>query len=700
MRRLVVAAMAACLALVPGLSLGSVAPATVFTPGASGAGDPYFPLAGNGGYDVQHYFLRVSYDPASDVLTGLATIEAIATQDLSAFNFDFEHLNVRSITVNGVNAAWSRDRGELTIAPANGLPDGSEFVTVVAYDGVPVTLDDGSGFIHTEDGALVVGEPQVAATWFPVNDHPIDKAAITIEITVPTGLEAVSNGVLVRQRSQGGSTTWVWDAKEPMASYLAMMAIGHYDVNAYRQNGIRFWDAIDPDLFEDPQPVSGEQFAFSQLSEPSYKRLTRSIDVPAAGAQVSFWVNRKTEFAWDFVFVEAHTVGDDDWTTLPDVNGHNSQDTGASCPSWHAIHPFLTHYQDDSCAPTGTSGAWWAASGDSDGFERWVVDLSAFAGTEVEISITYASDDFVQGRGVTVDDVVVSTGEGTTSFEDDGDEFDGWTVPGAPEGSEPNPNDWIAASVADLPPNLGEVATGSLSRQAEIIRFLSGFFGPYPFTAAGGVVVDVDLGFALENQTRPIYAKVFFEDSIGGDSVVVHELAHQWVGDSLAVAAWQHIWLNEGFATYTEWLWSEHEGLGTVDEIFGFFSSIPATSPFWNVAIGDPGPHELFNFAVYGRGAMTLHVLRLTIGDEAFFELLRQWATDNEGGNVTTDEFIALAESISGAELDDLFDTWLFTARKPSSIAENPDATSLRAAPAAARNLADRHQGSSDLNLD
>ena len=691
MRRFLVAVLAGCLALVPGWSMASVDTAVVYTPGAAGAGDPYFPYAGNGGYDVQHYLLQVSYDPATDVLTGVATITAVATQDLSAFNFDFERLAVRSITVNGVNADWSRDGGELTITPASGLPNGSRFVAVVAYDGIPETLDDGSGFIHTDDGALVVGEPKVAATWFPVNDHPIDKAAFTIEITAPTGVEAISNGVL-RERSQAGSTTWVWDAKEPMAPYLAMMAIGQYEVSAYREDGIKFWDAIDPVLFFDPQPVSGDQFAFSQLGEPSYKRLSRTIDVPAEGAQLSFWMNYNTEGAWDFVFVEAHTVGNEDWTTLPDLNGHTFQDTGLSCPAWHAIHPFLGHYQDSSCVPNGTTGAWWAATGTSDGFEQWVVDLSAYAGNEVEISITYASDNFVQGDGVIVDDVVVSTGEGTTSFENDGDTFDGWTVSGAPAGSAPNPNDWIAASVADLPPNRGEVAAGSLARQAEIIRFLSGYFGAYPFTAAGGVVVSADLGFALETQTRPIYADVFFEDPFSGDAVVVHELAHQWVGDSLALAAWQHIWLNEGFATYSEWLWSEHEGLGTVDDIFAFFASIPARDDFWKVVIGDPGPRNLFEFAVYARGAMTLHVLRLTIGDEAFFQVLQSWTTDNAGGNVSTDEFIALAESISGVELDDLFDTWLFTAGKPSSIPPTLDSSALRDAPEAARNLVDRYQ--------
>ena len=147
-----------------------------FQPGAAGAGDPYFPLDGNGGYDVQHYLLDVTYDPATDVLTGVATITARATQNLSAFNLDFEGLVVRSIKVDGRSADWSRDGGELTVVPRRGLKDGQKFTTVVRYDGIPASIGDPqlgpSGFLHTDDGALVVGEPDVAATWFPVNDHP------------------------------------------------------------------------------------------------------------------------------------------------------------------------------------------------------------------------------------------------------------------------------------------------------------------------------------------------------------------------------------------------------------------------------------------------------------------------------------------------------------------------------------------------
>ena len=76
--------------------------------------------------------------------------------------------------------------------------------------------------------------------------------------------------------------------------------------------------------------------------------------------------------------------------------------------------------------------------------------------------------------------------------------------------------------------------------------------------------------------------------------MVVHELAHQWVGNDLALEAWQHIWLNEGFASYMEWLWSEHEGEAAPQEIFDFYVTIPADDPFWDVVIGDPGPENLF----------------------------------------------------------------------------------------------------------
>ena len=108
----------------------------------------------------------------------------------------------------------------------------------------------------------------------------------------------------------------------------------------------------------------------------------------------------------------------------------------------------------------------------------------------------------------------------------------------------------------------------------------------------------------------------------------MHELAHQWFGDYVAVHHGSDIWLNEGFATYAEWLWSEREGFGTVQDNFDFWYEEAfgdPEDPFWDLVIGDPGPVQLFDFPVYIRGAMTLQQLRLEVGDGDFFRILRQW---------------------------------------------------------------------------
>jgi aminopeptidase N len=431
------------------------------TPGAPGVGDPYYPLDGNGGYDVQDYRLDIAYEPATDALTGTTTIRARATQDLSAFNLDLHGLEVREAIVNDVPATATRAGDELTITPAAPLALDADFTAVIRYDGVPRTLKEkhgSSGFFHTNDGALAIGQPHVAATWYPVNDHPSDPATYTVTVTVPEGLAAISNGVLVEQTG----STFTWHSADPMPSYLVGLAIGPFDVRAYEAGGLRFWDAVDPDV-----------------------------------------------------------------------------------------------------------------------------------------------------------------------------------------------------------PQLA-VVNAALARQPEMIDFLSGMFGPYPFTAAGGIVDDLpEMQFGLENQTRPIYSPGSFTDARFDDVLVVHELAHQWFGDSLHLTRWQDIWLNEGFATYAEWLWNEREGRGTVaQQIDAKTTKRPADHPFWTVRIGDPGPGSLFAGAVYIRGAMTVHALRTEIGDEAFTRLVRAW-TERAGRGVTTAEFIALAEEVSGRQLDALFRTWLDTPHKP-----------------------------------
>ena len=200
-----------------------------------------------------------------------------------------------------------------------------------------------------------------------------------------------------------------------------------------------------------------------------------------------------------------------------------------------------------------------------------------------------------------------------------------------------------------------------LAQQSQMIAFLEGVFGRYPFSSFGAIVDDdTDPGYALETQTRPIYA------GAPDEATVVHELAHQWVGDSVTLARWQDIWLNEGFATYAEWLWTESQGGPTVQERFD--EVVDNTAPYadWTVLPADPGVQDLFAWAVYDRGAATLQALREQIGDRQFFSLLKKWTTQNEGGNVTTEDFIALAEKVSNSDLDALFQTWLYTPAKPA----------------------------------
>jgi aminopeptidase N len=465
--------------------------------GAAGVGDEYFPTYGNGGYDTRHYDLDIAYDPATDRVDGDVSIRARATESLCSFHLDLVGLAVRRVEVDGKRADWTRSGQELVVTPKRPLNDGRRFKVEVRYDGVPGEFmipgtDIRTGFMATPEGATVAGQPEVAAAWYPVNDHPIDKASYTFEVTVPDPYEVVANGFLRNRRSRNGSTTWKWQAREPMASYLATIDIGNWDVHRWR--------------------------------------------------------------------------------------------TDAGLPVYDAVAAAIT------------------------------------GGLRAEID-------------------------------------------------------------------------AGLARQGEVLDLLSDAFGPYPFSTVGAIVPNQeDLRFALETQTRPVYSKRFWlrqGNPVNADFVIVHELAHQWFGDDVALARWQDIWLNEGFATYAEWLWEEHEGRAMPQETFRVtYDGIPADDPFWQTVIGDPGVDLLFHDAVYVRGAMTLQALRNEVGDDAFFEIIRSWAADQSGGHGTTDEFIALAEQVSGQQLDAVFDTWLFTAGKPAFSTPAGQARVARASTQRARERA------------
>jgi aminopeptidase N len=154
---------------------------------------------------------------------------------------------------------------------------------------------------------------------------------------------------------------------------------------------------------------------------------------------------------------------------------------------------------------------------------------------------------------------------------------------------------------------------------------------------------------------------------VARESTVVHELAHQWFGNAVSPGRWQDIWLNEGWASYVEWLWSEHSGGDSAQAFFDGVMEIPADDSFWDLAIADPGPLGLFHDAIYDRGAATLHALRVKIGDDAFYAASREWLTRYDDSTGTTEDFQAVCEEASGQDLDAFFDVWVRTPSKPTT---------------------------------
>jgi aminopeptidase N len=204
---------------------------------------------------------------------------------------------------------------------------------------------------------------------------------------------------------------------------------------------------------------------------------------------------------------------------------------------------------------------------------------------------------------------------------------------------------------------------------SEMVQFYEGIIGEYPFDVYGSVVVDYDLPFALETETLTTYGTGILEDSVRTDITLAHELVHEWFGDSVSIARWQDIWLNEGFASYLSLMWAaEVYGDELVQSVLDdWYNSISAPS-FMNTApeaIGDPGAEDLFHHAVYWRGALTLHALRQRVGDDVFFETIRTYFQRFKDSNATVEDFIALANEVSGEDLTDLFDAWLYQKTVP-----------------------------------
>ena len=225
---------------------------------------------------------------------------------------------------------------------------------------------------------------------------------------------------------------------------------------------------------------------------------------------------------------------------------------------------------------------------------------------------------------------------------------------------------WLVAVSRQLAPSVRRDRMELMERTPEIVSWLETRLGDYPFGQTGGLTTSLQPGFALENQTRPTYP-------VGiGLSTVVHELAHQWFGDSVSVHGWRDIWLNEGFASFMEAAYAEaHEGQDAQKWLEQTWEAFPQDDPYWMLPIGDPGPENIFAWPVYTRGSMTLQALRHRVGESAFWTILRTWVADRAGGNGTTEEFQALAEQVSGEDLDGFFTAWLVTGERPAHTADN-----------------------------
>lgn len=216
-----------------------------------------------------------------------------------------------------------------------------------------------------------------------------------------------------------------------------------------------------------------------------------------------------------------------------------------------------------------------------------------------------------------------------------------------------------------LPQRLHECFDHDFGRQREMMALFIKLFGPFPLAAGYTVVVtDDELEIPLEAQGVSIFGSNHCDGSRDHERLIAHELAHQWFGNSVTVRRWRDIWLHEGFACYAEWLWSENSGGPTADTLARDFHRRLAAAP-QDLLLADPGPQDMFDDRVYKRGALALHALRGIIGDEKFFELLRDWTSRYRHSTVVTDDFTGLAANYAEVSLRPLWDAWLYSTAVP-----------------------------------
>ena len=314
-------------------------------PGAPGLGDPYYPDAGNGGYDALHYDLAMDVNLGSGEVDAELSMRARATHALSRFHLDLVGLEVEAVRVDGEEAAFERTDGELVITPPAPLAEGAEFTAEVHYRGVPRAVPDpgvpfvpgGVGWMRLTDGSVIVmSEPSGARGWVPCNDHPLDKATWSFAITVDEPWVVAANGRLVgREPTRRGRVTSRFEARDPMASYLATVCIGLFDV-------------VES---EGPGGLPLTHYFYKAEDEERRARSRRAFERTAD--QIAFFSERFGPYPFESyggVLVRQPLGGALETQTLPVYTGGADEDTVA--------HELAHQWFGNSVSPEGWDDLW------------------------------------------------------------------------------------------------------------------------------------------------------------------------------------------------------------------------------------------------------------------------------------------------------------------------------------------------------